>query len=51
MTSPMMIRTSDDATKLWVHEASRVFADRLINNEDTEWYQELVIELTGRWFK
>jgi len=36
--------------KLWIHETSRVFHDRLINNEDRLWFQGLVMELIGRGF-
>ena len=35
-------------TRLWVHETTRVFADRLINNDDQVWFQQLVSELCGR---
>jgi len=31
--------------KLWLHECSRVFADRLINAEDLKWFNEVVLEL------
>lgn len=36
--------------KLWIHECSRVFHDRLINNEDRLWFQNLIMELIGRYF-
>ena len=38
MSSPYFIRTAEDASKLWIHEISRVFSDRLINDEDEKWY-------------
>lgn len=37
--------------KLWIHEVSRVFHDRLINDEDRDWFNDLIIELLGRHFK
>lgn len=30
--------------KLWYHESSRVFQDRLINDEDRQWFTELLKE-------
>ena len=32
----------DDFLKLWVHENRRVFGDRLINDEDTMWFDNLL---------
>ena len=32
----------DSITKLWVHEVNRVFHDRLINEEDREYFHKLV---------
>lgn len=37
--------------KLWVHEACRVFHDRLINNEDKKWFTELVSDLVKSIFR
>ena len=37
--------------KLWVHEASRVFHDRLINNEDKRWFTELVADMITTIFR
>lgn len=28
--------------KLWYHECCRVFEDRLVNNEDRNWFQSLL---------
>jgi len=36
--------------RLWIHECSRVFHDRLINETDKDWYKNLIIELLGRGF-
>jgi len=38
-------------TRLWVHEASRVFYDRLIDENDQGWYTNLVTELCSRYLK
>lgn len=43
-----IVRDADTATKLWIHEVSRVFYDRLINDEDRDWFKELIVELLGR---
>lgn len=36
---------------MWVHEVSRVFYDRLINDDDREWFKELVADILGRIFR
>ena len=36
--------------RLWIHESSRVFHDRLINEIDKEWFKNLIMELLGRGF-
>jgi dynein heavy chain len=51
----LMIKSSkcqspDLFKKLWVHESMRVFYDRLINEEDQLWFEELMCELLGRFF-
>lgn len=38
----------ETAVRLWAHECSRVFYDRLINREDQEWFEQLVLELLPR---
>ena len=49
----LMVRSNSVTTKqalarLWVHEASRVFSDRMTNNEDKEYFNGMVTELVGR---
>lgn len=43
--------TVDTAVRLWAHECSRVFYDRLINREDQQWFEDLVVELLPRYLK
>jgi dynein heavy chain len=51
MTKPQHIPDTDTFAKLWLHECSRVFADRLCTQEDREFYQTLVCDLLGQKFK
>lgn len=51
MVKSGLVRDADTVTKLWIHEISRVFHDRLINEEDRDWFKDLVVELLGRLFK
>lgn len=38
MTKSTSIDSSEIFTKLWIHECSRVFHDRLINEDDREFF-------------
>ena len=38
----MHFQTLPGLLKLWTHECSRVFEDRLVNNEDRQWFQQLI---------
>ncbi|CAG5113648.1 Oidioi.mRNA.OKI2018_I69.chr2.g7738.t1.cds [Oikopleura dioica] len=40
MHAPKEIEDVQVLTKLWFHEACRVFSDRLINNEDRTWFED-----------
>lgn len=51
MIKPQNCNQEDDIVKLWVHENCRVFQDRLINDEDKEWFGNLVVEILLRTFK
>ena len=51
MTKPQSIQNEDTFMRLWVNESCRVFHDRLINEDDTKWFQELVMDLISKNFK
>jgi dynein heavy chain len=51
MTKTVSIQNAEVFTRLWVHECSRVFYDRLINDEDRDFFKELIIDLVGTKFK
>ncbi len=44
MTKASIIRDNDTFAKLWIHETSRVFSDRLTNEQDHQWFKNLIIE-------
>ena len=50
MVRPGVIRDNEQVTRLWIHEVSRVFSDRLINEIDRLWFNELTVELIQRRF-
>jgi dynein heavy chain len=41
MVKPTNVNNQAAFSRLWLHEASRVFCDRLINSDDKMWYQTL----------
>ena len=49
--SHMTVNSTDPFSKLWIHECMRVFADRLINSEDTNWFTQSLHELANRHFR
>jgi len=51
MASPAKINTPESVAKLWVHEASRVFIDRMTNDDDRKWCKEFFAELTTKVFR
>jgi dynein heavy chain len=48
MVSYRKVNTVDSFARLWIHEISRVFYDRLVNVEDQQWFEALVGELQGK---
>jgi dynein heavy chain len=48
MCTPSVIRDDPQVTRLWIHEVSRVFHDRLINDIDKDWFKDLIAEILGR---
>jgi len=51
MVLPSVVRDESAAARLWIHEVSRVFHDRLINTDDRQWFYDLIMELMSRHFK
>jgi len=51
MTKTQSITTLDSFARLWLHECSRVFNDRLINEQDREFFRHLVKDLIKSKFK
>ena len=51
MTRPNSILDGEAFAKLWIHECSRVFHDRLINDDDREIFRDIIIDLIKTKFK
>ena len=51
MITPDKCRNQETLTRLWVHECLRIFSDRLINEEDQNWFQSTIAELSNRHLK
>lgn len=45
MAKPLSMNRSDKMILLWIHEASRVFFDRLTTEEDKEWFNKKIYDL------
>lgn len=51
MCKPGKISEPEHMARLWIHESARVFYDRLINEEDREWFNKLIEEMLNRNFR
>jgi len=51
MTKNVSVRDGDALCKLWVNETCRVFMDRLIDDEDRDWFISEILESLSRGFK
>lgn len=47
---PKSTKVGDDVVRLWLHECDRVFADRLVNDEDRQWLKDAQGGLTSSMF-
>lgn len=45
MVKPVSCSSPETFAKLWMHEVCRVFHDRLINEEDREWFTRQLCDL------
>jgi|AntAceMinimDraft_5_1070358.scaffolds.fasta_scaffold137158_1 dynein heavy chain len=50
-TTAASIEDAGTLTRLWVHESLRVFADRLTDDQDRDWFFGLTKKLTEKHFK
>ena len=48
MVHPKKVFKENQMIRLWIHETSRVFHDRLINHEDRDWFYNLISTLLDR---
>ena len=48
MVTSSKVKDQEILSKLWLHEAQRVFYDRLINVQDQEWFEKLACDLMTR---
>ncbi|CAB3221174.1 unnamed protein product [Arctia plantaginis] len=42
MTDPGLVEDENDVIRLWYHEHQRVYQDRLVNDEDRQWFKNLL---------
>jgi hypothetical protein len=47
---PESISDKDSVARLFYHEAQRVFHDRLINQEDKQYFYNILAEMAGKYF-
>jgi dynein heavy chain len=51
MSSDKCVQDDTQFMRLWVHECTRTFEDRMINEQDHSWFQNLVNDLLVKHFK
>ncbi|NXX96308.1 DYH1 protein, partial [Centropus bengalensis] len=49
MAEPSKIKDKLDLLRLWYHESCRVFCDRLVNEEDRTWFDNLMRHMMGEF--
>ena len=50
MLAPQNAKEKDTILRLWVHESMRVFHDRLICNEDKDYFKRMLADLVTQKF-
>ncbi|XP_052595155.1 dynein axonemal heavy chain 11 isoform X2 [Peromyscus californicus insignis] len=49
--SPECLKCPEDLTRLWLHESSRVYGDKLIDTNDCDLFQRKMVEAAHKYFK
>ena len=49
--APKYLKSNNDLIRVWSHECQRVFSDRLINNEDINWFKDVLYQKSENYFK
>uniref|UniRef100_H2YYB5 AAA+ ATPase domain-containing protein n=1 Tax=Ciona savignyi TaxID=51511 RepID=H2YYB5_CIOSA len=49
--TPDSVKTMTDVVKLWLHEASRVYRDKLVDDKDMHTYDELSMDISKKYFE
>ena len=50
-TTPECLKTPVELVNLWLHEASRVYGDKLIDTKDMETFQKLKLDIARAGFE
>ena len=51
MGEPKLMTVPEELARLWVHESVRVFEDRMVDEHDHNWFQELMAQNIEEYFK
>ncbi|XP_038934021.1 dynein axonemal heavy chain 11 isoform X4 [Rattus norvegicus] len=49
--SPECLKCPEDLARLWLHETSRVYGDRLVDANDSDLFQRKMLEAAHKYFK
>ena len=49
-TSPDTLKTPIEFVRLWLHEATRVYGDKLVDNKDNSNFQKLKFDIVKSMF-
>ena len=51
MARPIHMQNQESVVKMWIHETSKVFYDRLINQQDKDWLSDILLKMIPQYFK
>ena len=50
-STPEAVKTTVDLVRLWIHEANRVYRDKLMDNKDIETFDKLIKDSVKKNFE